>query len=59
MNLIHIIVFVVILGLVYYLFNLIPLPGWAKTVISCLCILAVIVWLLQISGLSGTHISIK
>jgi hypothetical protein len=51
--LIHIIVYLVIVGLVVYLIDLIPMDGTIKTIIRGIIIVAVIIWLLQAFGLIG------
>lgn len=52
--LIDLLVFVVIVGLVLYLFEtVIPVPVWVKTVVRVLVCLFVMVWLLQLAGFTG------
>lgn len=52
--LIQLLVFVVIIGLVLYLFNtVIPVPPWVKTVVNVIVCLFVMVWLLQLAGFGG------
>ena len=51
---IELLVFVVIVGLVLYLFEtVIPAPAWVKTVVRVLVVLFVMVWLLQFAGFTG------
>ena len=51
--LISIIVTLVVIGLVLYLIDLIPMDGTIKTIIRLIVILMVVVWLLQQFGLIG------
>ena len=51
--LISIIVTLVVIGLVLYLIDLIPMDGTIKLIIRIIVIVAVIVWLLQAFGLIG------
>jgi hypothetical protein len=51
--LIHILVYLVIIGLVVYLIDLIPMDGTIKNIIRAIIIIAVVVWLLQAFGLIG------
>lgn len=54
MSLISFVVFIVIIGLVLWLFNTqIPVPGWVKMVVNVLAVLVVIIWLLQFAGFAG------
>lgn len=53
MSLISLLVFVVIIGLVLYLFEKLPLPYYLKVVVRVLAILILMVWLLQLLGFSG------
>ena len=52
--LISIIVTLVVIGLVLYLIDLIPMDGTIKQIIRVIVIIAVIVWLLQVFGLIGS-----
>jgi len=52
--LIHIIVYLVIIGLVVYLIDLIPMDGTIKNIIRGIIIVAVVVWLLQQFGFIGS-----
>jgi uncharacterized membrane protein len=52
--LIHIIVYLVIVGLVVYLIDLIPMDGTIKTIIRGIIIVAVVIWLLQAFGFIGS-----
>jgi hypothetical protein len=52
-GLISIIVTLVVIGLVLYLIELIPMDGTIKQIIRVIVIIAVIVWLLQAFGLIG------
>jgi len=51
--LISIIVTLVVIGLLLYLIELIPMDGTIKQIIRVIIIIAVIVWLLQFFGLLG------
>lgn len=54
MNLISVIVFLSILGLVWYLVDTyIPMPPGVKVVLRVLCVLILVVWLLQFAGFVG------
>jgi len=48
---ISILITLVVLGVILYLINLIPMEGWVKQVIRVLAILFVVLWLLQALGL--------
>jgi uncharacterized membrane protein len=52
--LIHIIVYLVIIGLVVYLIDLIPMDGTIKNIIRGIIVVAVVIWLLQQFGLIGS-----
>ena len=49
--LIHLIIAIVVLGLIWYLLTLLPLPAPAKTIITVLLVLVAILWLLRVGGL--------
>jgi hypothetical protein len=53
-GLISIIVSLVVIGLLLYLIDLIPMDGAIKQIIRIIVIIAVIVWLLQSFGLLGS-----
>ena len=53
-GLISIIVSLVVIGLLLYLIELIPMDGTIKQIIRIIVIIAVIVWLLQSFGLLGS-----
>ena len=53
-GLIGIIVTLVVIGLVLYLIDLIPMDGTIKQIIRIVVIIAVVVWLLQSFGLIGS-----
>jgi hypothetical protein len=52
-GLISVIVALVIVGLVLYLIDLIPMDGTIKSIIRFIVIVAVIIWLLQVFGFIG------
>jgi len=52
-GLISIIVTLVVIGLLLYLVDLIPMDGTIKQIIRIIVIIAVVVWLLQAFGLIG------
>ena len=52
-GIIGIIVTLVVIGLVLYLIDLIPMDGAIKQIIRIIVIVAVVVWLLQVFGLMG------
>ena len=52
-SLISIIITLVVIGLLLYLIDLIPMDGTIKQIIRVVVIIAVIVWLLQTFGLLG------
>jgi hypothetical protein len=52
-GLISIIVSLVVIGLLLYLIDLIPMDGAIKQIIRIIVIIAVVVWLLQSFGLLG------
>ena len=52
-GLISIIVTLVVIGLVLYLIDLIPMDGTIKQIIRLLIIILVVIWLLQAFGLIG------
>jgi hypothetical protein len=47
---IEILVSLIILGVVLYLVNLIPMPGWVKQVINVVAVLYVVLYALQLLG---------
>jgi ABC-type siderophore export system fused ATPase/permease subunit len=49
-SLISIIIVLVVLGLVYYLVTLLPIPEPFRTIIYVVIILALIIWLLSFIG---------
>ncbi len=53
-GLISIIVTLVVIGLLLYLIDLIPMDGTIKQIIRLIVIIAVVVWLLQAFGLIGS-----
>jgi len=53
-GLISIIVYLVVIGLVLYLIELIPMDRTIKQIIRVIVIIAVVVWLLQAFGLIGS-----
>lgn len=53
-GLISVIVALIVVGLVLYLINMIPMDGTIKQIIRIVVIIAVIVWLLQTFGLLGS-----
>ncbi len=53
-GLISIIVTLVVIGLVLYLIDLIPMDGTIKQIIRLIIIIAVVVWLLEAFGLIGS-----
>jgi hypothetical protein len=52
-QLISVIVSLVVVGLVLYLIDLIPMDGTIKTIIRLIVIIAVVLWLLQVFHLMG------
>ncbi len=52
-GLVGIIVTLVVIGLLLYLVELIPMDGTIKQIIRIIVIIAVVVWLLQAFGLIG------
>ena len=60
MNLIGLLVFIVILGLVLWLVNTqLPLPPWLKTVVNVIAVLCVIIWLLGFAGFGGPNLHFR
>jgi hypothetical protein len=53
-GIISIIVTLVVIGLVLYLIDLIPMDGTIKQIIRLIIIICVVVWLLQAFGLIGS-----
>lgn len=53
-GLVGIIVTLVVIGLVLYLIDLIPMDGTIKQIIRLIIIIAVIIWLLEAFGLIGS-----
>jgi hypothetical protein len=51
--LISVIVTLVVVGLVLYLIDLIPMDGTIKRIIHLIIVIIVILWLLQVFGLMG------
>lgn len=55
---ISLIVFVVVLGLIYWLVSLIPLPDPFPTIVKVLFILIAVLYILQMFGVFNSGISI-
>ncbi|HEV2620055.1 MAG TPA: Thivi_2564 family membrane protein [Acidobacteriaceae bacterium] len=53
-GLISIIISLVVVGLILYLVDIIPMDGTIKQIIRVIVIIAVIVWLLQAFGVIGS-----
>jgi hypothetical protein len=53
-SIISIIVTLVVIGLILYLIDLIPMDGTIKQIIRLIIIICVVVWLLQAFGLIGS-----
>jgi hypothetical protein len=53
-GLVGIIVTLVVIGLLLYLIDLIPMDGTIKQIIRIIVIIAVVIWLLQAFGLIGS-----
>jgi len=53
-SLISIIITLVVIGLLLYLIDLIPMDGTIKQIIRVIVIIVVVVWLLQSFGLIGS-----
>jgi hypothetical protein len=53
-GLISVIVALVVVGLVLYLIDIIPMDGTIKQIIRLIIIIAVIIWLLQVFGIIGS-----
>ena len=53
MSLIEILVVLLVVGVMLYLANQVPMAAWVKTTINALAALFVFLWLLQIFGLIG------
>lgn len=53
MSLIGLLVFIIIVGLLYWLVTLLPLPQPFKTIALVILILFCIIWLLSSTGLIG------
>ena len=55
--LISILVALVVIGVILYLLNLIPMDGTIRTIIHVIVVLFVILWLLQMLGVNtGVHL---
>ena len=52
-SIIGVIVTLIVIGLVLYLIDLIPMDGTIKQIIRIIVIIAVVIWLLQVFGLIG------
>ena len=59
MNLISIIIALVILGVVLYCLNLIPMDDTVKKIINILAILFIVLWVLQEVGLLGNFGNVR
>jgi hypothetical protein len=53
-GLISIIIALIVIGLLLYLVDIIPMDGTIKQIIRLIVIIAVIIWLLQAFGLIGS-----
>jgi hypothetical protein len=60
MSVISLLIFVVIVGLVLWLFETqIPTPPWVKTVVRVVLILIVMVWLLSLLGFEVPRLRLR
>lgn len=59
MTLVSLIVFLIIIGLLLYLVNMLPIDGTIKNIIYVVVIVFVIIWLLQNLGLLGSLETIR
>lgn len=59
MPLIHIIIVLIVIGVVLWLINLIPMAGSIKTILNAVVVIVVILWLLEVFGLLGTISTIR
>jgi len=53
MDLIHIVIYLVIIGVVLGLINRIPMEGSIRSIINGIVVLFVVIWLLQVFGIIG------
>lgn len=53
MSLISIIITLVVVGVLLWLINLIPMAGSIKTIINLIVVIFVVIWLLQTFGVIG------
>ena len=53
-GLVGIIITLIVVGLLLYLVELIPMDGTIKQIIRIIVIIAVVIWLLQVFGLLGS-----
>jgi hypothetical protein len=51
--LVQLFVMVLVMGLLYWLVSMLPVPEPFKTILVCIVILACIIWLLNVAGLLG------
>lgn len=52
--LVQLFVAVLIMGLLYWLVTLLPVPDPFKTILICIIVLFCIIWLLNLAGMLGT-----
>lgn len=55
-KMLNILIFLIVIGVVLYLVNLIPMEGCVKQVINVLAVLFVVLWVLQV--LFGMHLGL-
>ena len=51
MDLIHVVITLIVVGVVLWLINLIPMAGSIKSILNLVVVIAVVWWLLNIFGL--------
>lgn len=54
MSLISLVVVLIVVGLILYLLNTLPIDGTMKTIIHAVVIVFVVIWLLQSIGVIGS-----
>jgi hypothetical protein len=57
--LIHVLLTLVVVGVLLWLVNLIPMQGTIKSILNTIVVIIVVLWLLQVFGLFSTLSSIR
>ena len=59
MSLISVIVALIVVGVLLYLINMIPMQGTIKSIINLVVVIVVVLWLLQAFGVLGSITNLR